>query len=408
MKKIIFVILTLLLFFGCSTNNRNTNVSRTSTAENSASFWLLTSIPEDFRVQPTPTAIGQSNIVNNALTVELVEPHNFEGRGWWTFSNRPWTGEGDYYILFVPMTWNQNGGFTWEFREALIYTGDSSVPDKVNVKSNRIEFSLQQLNRPFKHSTTKKTASEFSLTFIEDKAWDQIQIFNMLRPNEPGGFGNRVETMGIDYDFARRIQNARNYSEVQEELNIFVDERYLRVGNNLRTSIDDYAASWDLIIQEFTDVVLELTQHDWFYDNYDVVVSAFHRGLSNWYGNFVTRLYGDDPIDQRYITAFELVLSHVFHISRHYFNQTDAPDHIIWAISEISAALILRDDRLLELWGDGYILHRNSLTGYPQLLELESELITIYNNMVDFTDFLNKAIQVAREMNRNFLMPINH
>ena len=216
-------------------------------------------------------------------------------------------------------------------------------------------------------STNLKSASDFSIKFIIDKKWDTEHIFYMFRPNEPGGLANRARYMGIDYDFAQMIQDAKNYSEIQNSLEKLVDKRYREIGNGLRKSANDYSAAWEPCIQEFSDVVTEITQHKWFYKNYTCVVSAFHLGLSNWYGNKITRHYGEDPVKQRHVTAFEIVLSHVFHISRKYFNRIEVPDQIIWAISEISALLILEDSRLMKLWDDNNIKE----IGYSQLKELE-------------------------------------
>ena len=70
--------------------------------ENTASLWLLSSIPTNFATQPTPTVIGWKNIINYSLSIDLVEPLNYQSRGWWTFTDKPWVGQGEYYILFVP------------------------------------------------------------------------------------------------------------------------------------------------------------------------------------------------------------------------------------------------------------------------------------------------------------------
>jgi hypothetical protein len=178
---------------------------------------------------------------------------------------------------------------------------------------------------------------------------------------------------------------------------MLVDTRYTEIGNGLLESVNAYSESWESCIREFSMAVTEITEHDWFYKNYTCVVSAFHLGISNWYGNTILRKYGENPIKQRYATAWEIVLSHVFHISRKYFNRIEAPDQIIWAISEITAVLILADNKLLKLWGEDYILHVDSLTGYPQLFELENDLITLYENREDFKSYLNIAIQIAKE-----------
>jgi len=254
-------------------------------------------------------------------------------------------------------------------------------------------------------STTKKSTSDFSINFIVDKKWDTELIFVMFRPNEPGGLASRARNMGIDYDFAKTIQDAKNYSEIQSSLENLVNRRYQEIGNNLKKSTYDYSAAWESCVKEFSDVVTELTQHDWFYNGYTCVVSAFHFGLSNWHGNIITRRYGENPIDQRMTTAHEIILSHVFHISRKYFNEIEAPDHIIWAISEITAVLFLEDNRLMKLWGDNFV-PSDGISGYHQLQQLEKRLRNAYANKTSFLNYLHTAIQLAKEMNIDFSKPV--
>ena len=251
-------------------------------------------------------------------------------------------------------------------------------------------------------STNQKSASNFSINFVVDKKWDTEYIYIMFRPNEPAGLANRASMMGIDYELAKMIQDAKDYSEVKSNLESLVDNRYRQIGNGLRKSANDYSTAWESCIKEFTDVVTELTQHGWFYNSYTCVVSAFHLGLSNWYGNTIIRHYGEDPVKQRYVTAFEIVLSHVFHISRKYFDRNEAEDHIIWAISEISALLILEDNRLMRLWDNNYF----DTIGYTQLKELEKKLRIAYWENADFTSYLRSAVQLAKEMNMDFTIPV--
>jgi len=253
---------------------------------------------------------------------------------------------------------------------------------------------------PFLSGCISYKNSNFSIKFVVDKNWDMQSIYSMFRSD--GGFAGlaaRAKHMCIEYDFAKMIHDSNDFSEIKESLEILVNNRYQEIGNGLKQSVKDYSLAWESIINEFSDIVIELTQHEWFYDNYVCVVSAFHIGLSNWYGNKVTRLYGVDPIEQRGITAFEIVLSHVFHISRKYYNIEDVPDHVIWGISEITAMLILEDNRLMKLWGNNYT---PSVSGYHQLAELERKLRNAYSENEGFLNYLHTAINLAMEMNTDF------
>lgn len=240
--------------------------------------------------------------------------------------------------------------------------------------------------------------SNFKIDFIVDKEYDKMYIFRMFQGNDPAGLASRAYSMGIDYDFAKEVQDAKNYSQIKPELDELVNIRYNQIGNALQESVLAYAESWEPAIKDFSSVVTEITGYYWFHRKYVCVVSAFHPGVSNWSGNKIIRIYGEKPIEQRRITAHEIVLSHIFQIVRKNYGRSEVDDNSVWKIAEITTVLILDDDRLLKYWGEGYVPPNNwfSRSNYPQLANLENTLRTIYANRNDFDEYIETAIHFAK------------
>jgi hypothetical protein len=238
---------------------------------------------------------------------------------------------------------------------------------------------------------------DFHIDFIMDKTYDEYMIYVMLRPGDPAGLISRAKSMGIDLELARTIKEAKSFAKIKRKLDKLVNAKYHKESDNIKKSIKEYALSWETIKGTFSNIIVDITEHDWFYDKYTCVVSPFHRGISNWYGNKIVRKYNEDPIRQRRITAHEIVLSHIFHIVRKYYKKEDLDDWKVWKFAEISTVFVLNDERLRRFWPwfippEDYF----SKSNYPQLAPVESKLKTIYNNRKDFKDYLDKSIKIQK------------
>ncbi len=155
------------------------------------------------------------------------------------------------------------------------------------------------------------------------------------------------------------------------------------------------------MLPDFSKVATEVTGHDWPYEEYVCVVSAFHRGLSNWHGNKIAARYDLPPVHKRRIVAHEILLSHVFQLARRYYSPEELDDWRIWAFSEVSAVFILDDPRLRRFWpqtrlgGDWF-----AQSNYPQLASLEKELKTIWDARGSFKGYLDTSVAVLRRFAR--------
>lgn len=238
--------------------------------------------------------------------------------------------------------------------------------------------------------------NNFQIKFVKDKSYDEKMIYNMFKYNDPAGLESRSKSMGIDFQFATIIRNSVNFSEIEKELNELVDSRYQKMENVINDSIEGYQKAWNEIINEFSNEVQNVIGEKWFYNTYYCVISPFHPGISNWNGNKVVRKCGEDPINQRRITAHEVVLSQVFQVCRKYYDKRKVDDWKIWAISEITTVFILDESKMLKYWGN-YNPPENyfSKSNYPQLADLEQQLKILYKQKLSFKSYIDNAIKVS-------------
>ena len=235
------------------------------------------------------------------------------------------------------------------------------------------------------------------LRFVLDKNYDTHELYGMLHHDDPAGLVSRAKSMGIGLEFAQKIKDSRDFEEAAGLLTPLVDKVYTEEGAALSGSTSAYSASWEVVIGTFSKIVPAITGHDWFYEKYVCVVSAFNPGVSSWYGNKIVRKYGEDPIKQRRITAHEIVLSHVFHIARLYYAKDEIEDRQVWKFAEISAVFVLNDGSLAQLWPwftppAEYF----SKTNYPQLAEVERSLAPLYKARKSFKEYLDRSMLVLK------------
>lgn len=238
------------------------------------------------------------------------------------------------------------------------------------------------------------------LDFIINKAYDTRMIYEMLRFSTLAGKKQQAITMGLEYSLAKRIAK-NNWQSVKHPIEERVTNRYQAIGNKLNKTRDLYQSSWNEINNEFFTFIAERTGYAWSYKKYLCVVSAFHKGISNWNGNVIARIWSENPYTMRKITAHELIITHIFFIFHHnknIFGKID--DRKIWAIAEISAwCLTGLERKLIRLWPwitkeQRFPLKHN----YPQLYSLQKKLKKIYIRKGNFRSFLEECAHYVKRV----------
>lgn len=238
--------------------------------------------------------------------------------------------------------------------------------------------------------------------FIRDMEYDAFMIWVMLRSDDPAGVRWRATTMGITSWQLNRILEADSFAEVEELIYDIVEERYEQYESEIKEKLISYQESWNEINDLFFERIQQITEHKWRFDEYLVVVSPIHPGVSSRFGNKIIRWIFEDPIQQRRITAHEILMTHIWDIfdeelSDYYENpQEESKKMHLWALNEITTmALLGLEPELNELWSAstrGFSTQHN----YPQIVQLQLELKEVYLGKSDFQEYLNEAIAVLK------------
>lgn len=177
----------------------------------------------------------------------------------------------------------------------------------------------------------------------------------------------------------------------------FIDT-YRRCTRFLESTRKTYQESWDTIGKRFSRFVAKETCHDWFYPQYECVISTTIHGISNWgQSPKIVRSWQENPFVQRRITAHELILSHYFEIYRRYYGEHGLTDKQVWALAEIAAfALTSLDQAVKDFWPwdhAGYYTDHN----YPEIVPLQKKLWQPFIKRKNFDEYILKGIKTAKK-----------
>lgn len=165
----------------------------------------------------------------------------------------------------------------------------------------------------------------------------------------------------------------------------------------LEKTIGLYQNSWDRINDDFSEYIKTNTGYDWYYSEYQCIVSPVNQGISNWgESSKIIRCWWENPFWMRKITAHELILSHYFEIYKHNFHQEGLKDNQIWALAEISAfALTSLRPEVINFWP--WNTSYNTNHNYPQIVELQKQLKGVFIKSKDFDEYIKIGIELVKK-----------
>lgn len=191
----------------------------------------------------------------------------------------------------------------------------------------------------------------------------------------------------IDRDYDVRLAG--------KDLEPYLDYQYEILGKHLDNARESYQGSWDQINDAFSVYVYNRTGHDWFYSEYECVVSVFQRGASNWgHAPKIVRWWKENAYSMRRITAHELILSHYFEIYRRNYSESGLTDGQVWALAEIAAISLTslpQDVKNFWPWDTQYYTNHN----YPQIVQLQKELRGVFVEK-QFDEYILEGISRVR------------
>lgn len=210
---------------------------------------------------------------------------------------------------------------------------------------------------------------------------------------------NEAEFLVLQEELENKIKNFISYDGVEKDLVAFVEKEYNSLENLFKSSIGEYQEAWDLINDMFFYEVERVTEIKWKNAEYNVVLSPFHKGISNLGGNTIVRSIYENPKNQKRITAHEILMSHLWNII--FENFPESENEVVgkyWALNEITTTAILGlETTLNSLWTSETKGFDGFLTNYPQLNEVKETLKDIYLRKSGFKDYLKQALSVLNK-----------
>jgi hypothetical protein len=234
------------------------------------------------------------------------------------------------------------------------------------------------------------------IIFEIDSNNDESMVFFHLR-NYDWEF--RSKEMGIDLNIAKVIHMGKGdlLKDAENKITKMIKKAYIDYKDELEKAKIEYQKSWDEIIKEFSDTVSQTT-YPWVYNKYIVDVTLLVPGFSNWGGNTVGMWCKEGSVNQRPLTAHEILLAHFFSIHRKVYKSSGLTDKQVWALAEIFAFAMTRlEPKLTKFWpssrADYYTDHN-----YPEIVPLQKALKDPFINRASFDEYVKKGIDLVGKL----------
>lgn len=198
----------------------------------------------------------------------------------------------------------------------------------------------------------------------------------------------------IDKKYDKQMAKAFGFSE---DILKRIDKVYGNSLSFLENSKKLYQKSWNEINKEFSDYIEKKTGYNWFYPEYECVVSVLHRGVSNW-GNApkIIRHWKENPNYMKRITAHELIISHYFEIHKRHYKNEGLKDGQIWALAEIAAfalTSLTKEVKKWWPWNTEYYTNHN----YPHIVDMQNKLKSIFLKSKNFDEYIKTGIKLVKK-----------
>ena len=230
---------------------------------------------------------------------------------------------------------------------------------------------------------------------IIDKNKDIKMVYSILKSNDPSGNQNRAEQMGIEKSLFELISRSSYFKEVKKEITDLYNEKYIQDRELLFSKKEEFGREWIKVNDTFEQETSSIIGLPWQFDEYEVVVSLFHPGVSNMLGNTVYLWIYDDLDIHLRITAHELLMTHIWQYLFKNFREEEISTNWnrYWSINEITTTFVLGiEPKLNTLWSKRMEGYENFLQNYPQLLSNRDLLVSKYKNRKSFKDFIEYSL----------------
>lgn len=234
--------------------------------------------------------------------------------------------------------------------------------------------------------------------FTIDEEYDIFQVWVSLRFCGKDEFDLLCKSFGLDIENGEKIRSCSQYETCSSLLTELMHKRYIASKKKLMCAVKMYAAAWDSVNDEFYDTVARVTKYPWQFSLYKVVISPFHKGLSNRNANTVIRSASEDPHEQLRITAHEILMIQLWYVFESVFGKkyVTKNNQFFWAANEITTTAMLGfESKLNALWSDNQKGFDGFLLDYPHIHELKWVLGNEYRKKDSFGEYLKQLKRLS-------------
>ena len=226
-------------------------------------------------------------------------------------------------------------------------------------------------------------------TFYLDKQ-EEINILNEMLAGETGCTKeDRAKQYHIPLEIAQKCVGQK---EPPKELVDFVDKTYQRKEKDLEKSLAFHRDFWNKNGNNYREKLHQLMEQE--IPEFRVRLQALCDGISDWEGTNVAInafQYLEENIAWDAILIWETILALTFQRIRKQYPKEIYSDEIVWAVAEMTSCAVINTDFNVS-WKIGYRL----------LAPHQDNVLKIYRNRKNFSEFLEKMLDYFKDKGIHF------
>lgn len=240
--------------------------------------------------------------------------------------------------------------------------------------------------------------NKFKIIFYRDREQDKNDTYEFFRDEDPANWLDRASYYMMPFHIVHNLVNKK--VGAKEELFDFMDKEYdmFEKFNLYSYAEEETNKLWDNISDKFSERIEELTSRK--LDNYRCLLTMFIT-TSAWNKDTNIRKNIKQLLDEKYVVAYELLLSHAFKCVRDYYSEEDiASSWDVWGFAEVTSTFLFRDEIIMNMLPDFSMPLEKTFFGmgaYPCLIEVEEVLKKFWIGRKSFKDYVDRSVEYLKK-----------
>ena len=225
-------------------------------------------------------------------------------------------------------------------------------------------------------------------TFYLNKQ-EEINILNEMFLSSESTKEERAQQYRIPLEIAQKCMGQKN---APKELVDFINEAYQGKEKDLEKSLAFHRDFWNRNGDKCRKKLRELMKQE--IPDFRVRLQVLCDGISDWEGTNVAInafQYLNENIAWSAVLVWETILALTFQRIRQKYSKETYSDEIVWAVSEMTSCAIVNTD-----------FDVNWKIGYRQLATHQDNVLEIYKNRKNFSEFLEKMLNYFKDKEIQF------